>query len=128
MVDHVVEFDRYTEPMKQLLAEFAADPKAAYVVSSAHPRLVDGKPSKNPRYLQKRPDLVNPRELTWPKSPRGWTAISRRRDRFFAGQRRAAWPPQQSAGPKSRDSRRWRSTSDPLPGTAGAVHGVHLRA
>jgi hypothetical protein len=32
------------------------------VVSSAHPRLVDGKPSKNPRYLQKRPDLENPRE------------------------------------------------------------------
>ena len=29
---------------------------------SAHPRLVDGKPSKNPRYLQKRPDLANPRE------------------------------------------------------------------
>jgi phosphoenolpyruvate carboxykinase (diphosphate) len=26
------------------------------VVSSAHPRLVDGKPSKNPRYLQVRPD------------------------------------------------------------------------
>ena len=34
----------------------------SYVVSSAHPRLVDGKPSKNPRYLQKRPDLENPRE------------------------------------------------------------------
>ena len=24
--------------------------------------MVDGKPSKNPRYLQKRPDLVNPRD------------------------------------------------------------------
>jgi len=32
------------------------------VVSSAHPRLVDGKPSKNPRYLQKRPDLMRPVE------------------------------------------------------------------
>jgi hypothetical protein len=29
------------------------------VVSSANPRLVGGKPSKNPRYLQKRPDLTN---------------------------------------------------------------------
>jgi hypothetical protein len=29
-------------------------------VSSAHARLVDGRPSKNPRYLQKRPDLVDP--------------------------------------------------------------------
>jgi hypothetical protein len=33
-----------------------------YFVSSAHPRIVDGKPSKNPRYLQRRPDLVNPRD------------------------------------------------------------------
>jgi hypothetical protein len=30
------------------------------VVSSALPRLVDGKPSKNPRYLQLRPDISNP--------------------------------------------------------------------
>ncbi len=64
LVDHVVEFDLYTEPMKALLRGFLASPRAAYVASSAHPRLVDGKPSKNPRYLQKRPDLVHPRE-TW---------------------------------------------------------------
>ncbi len=64
MVEHVVEFDRYTDPMKRLLEGFArnGDGGPAYVVSSAHPRLVDGKPSKNPRYLQKRPDLVAPRE------------------------------------------------------------------
>ena len=64
MVEHVVEFDRYTEPMKRLLEDFArsGDGGPAYVVSSAHPRMVDGKPSKNPRYLQKRPDLVAPRE------------------------------------------------------------------
>jgi hypothetical protein len=66
MVDHVVEFDRYTEPMKRLLAEFTGgeDGSAAhtYVVSSAHPRLVNGKPSQNPRYLQRRSDLVSPRE------------------------------------------------------------------
>ncbi len=31
-----------------------------YVVSSDAPRLVDGKPSQNPRYLQDRPDLVDP--------------------------------------------------------------------
>jgi len=34
----------------------------AYFVSSAHPRLVEGKPSKNPRYLQLRPDISRPRE------------------------------------------------------------------
>ena len=61
LVDHVVDFDQYTEPMKKLLADFA-DHGSGYVVSSAHPRLVDGVPSKNPRYLQRRPDLVNPRD------------------------------------------------------------------
>ncbi|MGA2135915.1 MAG: hypothetical protein ABSH50_26795 [Bryobacteraceae bacterium] len=58
--DHVVEFDRYTEPMKVLLGDFATGAKGSYAVSSAHPRLVDGRPSKNPRYLQKRLDLIEP--------------------------------------------------------------------
>ncbi|HXA56352.1 MAG TPA: hypothetical protein VNU84_02870 [Candidatus Acidoferrum sp.] len=61
LVDHVAEFDKYTEPMKQLLGSFVEEGKLSYVVSSAHPRVVDGKPSKNPRYLQKRPDLEDPR-------------------------------------------------------------------
>jgi hypothetical protein len=49
--------------MKRLLSEFARGSRngAGYVVSSAHPRIVDGAPSKNPRYLQRRPDLTNPR-------------------------------------------------------------------
>ena len=63
IVDHVVEFDQYTEPMKRLLRDFVEHPATEFIVSSAHPRLVDGQPSKNPRYLQKRPDLVNPRDL-----------------------------------------------------------------
>jgi hypothetical protein len=63
ILDGVVEFDKYTEPMKRLLKDFAADPHPAYVVSSAHPRMVDGAPSKNPRYLQRRPDLVHPRDV-----------------------------------------------------------------
>jgi hypothetical protein len=64
MVEHVVEFDRYAEPMKGLIEGFAknGDGGPSYVVSSAHPRIVDGQPSKNPRYLQKRPDLTAPRE------------------------------------------------------------------
>jgi hypothetical protein len=61
LVDHVVEFDLFSEPMKQLITGFLAEPRAGFVVSSAHPRLVGGKPSKNPRYLQRRPDLVNAR-------------------------------------------------------------------
>ena len=65
LVDHVVEFDRYTDPMKHLLEDFVAESPnggEAYVVASSHPRMVNGKPSLNPRYLQKRPDLSSPRE------------------------------------------------------------------
>jgi len=60
LVDHIVEFDQYTQPMQLLLRGFVNDSKVAFAVSSAHPRLVDGRPSKNPRYLQRRPDLVDP--------------------------------------------------------------------
>jgi phosphoenolpyruvate carboxykinase (diphosphate) len=63
LVDHVVEFDKFSEPMKNLLERFAEHPDAGYVVSSAHLRLVNGVRSSNPRYLQRRPDLVNPRDL-----------------------------------------------------------------
>jgi hypothetical protein len=61
IVDGVVEFDRFSEPMKRLLLGYLDHPQAGFVVSSAHPRMVDGKPSKNPRYLQRRPDKVNHR-------------------------------------------------------------------
>jgi hypothetical protein len=59
VVDRVTEFDEFTEPMRRLLRG-AAEAGSGYVVSSASPRLVDGRPSKNPRYLQTRPDLLNP--------------------------------------------------------------------
>lgn len=62
IVDHIVEFDKYTPPMKELIGNFVAQRPTDWVVSSSHPRMVDGKPSKNPRYLQKRPDVSNPRD------------------------------------------------------------------
>ncbi|HEY3252312.1 MAG TPA: hypothetical protein VGJ91_00100 [Polyangiaceae bacterium] len=62
LVDHVAELDRFTTPMKELLVGFVAAPGSEFVVSSAHTRIVDGKPSKNPRYLQRRPDRVDRRE------------------------------------------------------------------
>ena len=55
----VVELEKFTEPMKQLLRSAAEDDEG-YVVCSAAPRLVDGRPSQNPRYLQDRPDLAAP--------------------------------------------------------------------
>jgi hypothetical protein len=63
MVEHVVEFDQYSEPMKQLLRSFVERPETGFVVSSAHPRLIHGARSTNPRYLQQRPDLKHPDEL-----------------------------------------------------------------
>jgi hypothetical protein len=61
LVDHVTQFDLYSMWMKNLLEGFVRAPRADFVVSSAHPRMVDGKPSKNPRYLQRRPDRVQHR-------------------------------------------------------------------
>lgn len=60
MLELVADFDAFSEPMQKLLRETADDPSANYVVCSANPRQVDGKPSKNPRYLQNRPDLDRP--------------------------------------------------------------------
>ena len=61
IVDDVLNFDHYTQSMQDMLQDFL-NSDSQYVVSSAHPRLVDGKPSKNPRYLQDRPDLASPDE------------------------------------------------------------------
>ncbi|MBI4903638.1 MAG: hypothetical protein HY820_08385 [Acidobacteria bacterium] len=61
IVDHVVVFDRFSPPMQNLLRDFL-EGGPDYAVCSAMPRIVDGKPSKNPRYQQKRPDRINPRD------------------------------------------------------------------
>lgn len=62
LVDDVMHFDNYTQPMQDMLAA-SVKAESEYVVSSAHPRIVDGKPTKNPRYLQNRPDLSSPEEI-----------------------------------------------------------------
>jgi hypothetical protein len=59
IVEDVFTFSSFSKPMRRLLRKAHKNGKR-YVVSSAHPRLVDGKPSKNPRYLQIRPDLLTP--------------------------------------------------------------------
>jgi phosphoenolpyruvate carboxykinase (diphosphate) len=58
-IDNIIDFEQYSGPMQNRLSEFMASSQS-FVVSSAQPRMVDGKPSKNPRYLQDRPDLLNP--------------------------------------------------------------------
>ncbi|HUR57800.1 MAG TPA: hypothetical protein VM029_08820, partial [Opitutaceae bacterium] len=61
IVDDAIGFDHFTEPVRALFEEFVAAQHPDYLASPAHPRIVDGKPSKNPRYLQHRPDLEDPR-------------------------------------------------------------------
>jgi hypothetical protein len=51
---------QFTDPMQALIRDVAAQGAPSYFVCTANPRLVGGKPSKNPRYLQKRPDLMQP--------------------------------------------------------------------
>ena len=62
LIEDAIGFYQFTEPMQTLIRNVADTGRPGYFVSSAHPRLVDGKPSKNPRYLQIRPDLLQPRE------------------------------------------------------------------
>lgn len=56
LVDDVIGFQAYSPPMQRLLMD-AAKAGTGFAVSSAHPRMVGGKPSKNPRYLQLRQDM-----------------------------------------------------------------------
>jgi len=61
-LDDAVHFHKWTQPVKDLIRSAAtAGDGPSYFVSPAHPRIVDGKPTKNPRYLQFRPDLADPR-------------------------------------------------------------------
>jgi hypothetical protein len=61
-IEDAVGFSAYTAPMQDLVRKAAGTTGSpAYFGSSAHPRIVGGKPSKNPRYLQLRPDVANPR-------------------------------------------------------------------
>ena len=52
-----ITLGEFTAPMQEVIRCAAQTP--GYFVSSAHPRIVDGKPTKNPRYLQVRADLMD---------------------------------------------------------------------
>lgn len=58
--EDTIGFDQYTQPVKDLINEFLENGKPEYLAIPSEPRLVDGVPSANPRYLQIRPDLVTP--------------------------------------------------------------------
>ena len=57
-----IGFERYTEPVQDLINNYLEKVKPRYLVVPSDSRIVDGKPTKNPRYLQTRPDLVHPEQ------------------------------------------------------------------
>ncbi len=64
LIDEAISFAPFSPAMQALVRAAATDPAGPeYFVSSAHPRLVNGQPSKNPRYLQVRPDLADARAV-----------------------------------------------------------------
>jgi hypothetical protein len=62
IMDDAINFDQYTLPMKNLIREVAKKKDCTYFVSSSHPRIFEGKPSANMRYLQNRPGLIKHRD------------------------------------------------------------------
>ena len=56
--EDAIGFDLYTRPVQDLVDSFLENEKPDYIVVPSHPRIVNGAFTKNPRYLQTRPDLV----------------------------------------------------------------------
>lgn len=60
MTEELYFFDLFTPSMQQHMMDSAkCDGKS---ICSAKPRIVEGQPTKNPRYLQVRPDVSVPRD------------------------------------------------------------------
>jgi phosphoenolpyruvate carboxykinase (diphosphate) len=63
LMDDAIDYVKFTDPMANLIAEAAAGgPGPKFFVCNSKPRIVEGKPTKNPRYLQIRSDIQMPRE------------------------------------------------------------------
>lgn len=61
LIDDAVNFDQYTAPVKDMIKEIRNTGKPdEYFIAPSHPRLVGGSPTKNVRYLQVRPDFIEP--------------------------------------------------------------------
>ncbi len=60
MMEKSIELSEYTVPMQNMIIEAERDEGFRWFVVSSHPRLVDGKPSKNPRYLQLDQNYIKP--------------------------------------------------------------------
>ncbi|MBW6537090.1 MAG: hypothetical protein K0B11_18930 [Mariniphaga sp.] len=53
LIEDTIRYDEYTEPVQQLIQKAAEGQKDCFFVAPSHPRIVDGIPTNNPRYLQR---------------------------------------------------------------------------
>lgn len=60
--EDVAVHDAFTGPMRDHVDRNAGRTDEGWSICSARPRLVGGVPTRNPRYLQLRPDLARPRD------------------------------------------------------------------
>ena len=60
--EDVATHDAFTAPMREHVNRNAARTDDGWSICSARPRIIGGKPTKNPRYLQLRPDMARPRD------------------------------------------------------------------
>ncbi len=58
-VQDTIRFEQYTKPVRDRLLKFHFSASPEFCASPANPRIVDGVRTKNPRYLQLRPDIEN---------------------------------------------------------------------
>lgn len=53
LMEDAINFEKYTDPVKELITRVAESERTDYFVTPSHTRIVDGKPTNNPRYLQR---------------------------------------------------------------------------
>jgi len=59
IVEKSITFKEYTQPMQDIIKSVADSDGDEMFVSSSMPRIVNGAPTKNPRYLETRKDLLD---------------------------------------------------------------------
>ncbi|MFZ4587640.1 MAG: hypothetical protein ACOYNG_01505 [Terrimicrobiaceae bacterium] len=60
ILEDAVTYSKFTPPMQEAIRAMADGNGPEFFVCNNSPRIVEGKPSKNPRYLQVRQDLARP--------------------------------------------------------------------
>ena len=59
-IENTIAYSEYTAPVQHLLQDVAADEQCQFFGLSSAPRIFEGAPSKNPRYLQTDPARIHP--------------------------------------------------------------------